>query len=64
MRITAKRCDGKVVTLRPGQALCGFSFSWVRIEGGCPSESRIEWEAFRAWLEHLLTCKLRRVTRG
>ena len=58
----AKRNDGKIVTLRIGEAICGYCFRWIKIELKdrqilC-SKSKWERQMAAKWLDHLLTCRL------
>lgn len=59
MKITAKRTDGKIVTLRPGEAVCGFGFYWVKITGRPNTrDSGVQGAAFQSWFNNVLFNRL------
>ncbi len=58
----AKRSDGKIVALRIGEPVCGYGFSWVKIEPKDKaiiySKSKVERKMAAAWLDHILGQRL------
>lgn len=57
----AENNNGEIVTLHPGEAVCGYSFRWVKIE---PADlkyargSELAQKAFEEWLRHILFVRL------